>query len=236
MYNDNGYYVVVQSCRGRYGSEGVFWMFQDDRSDGHAAIEWIAQQPWCDGNIGMVGLSALALTQYLVMHDAPPALKCLAPERTTADIYHHSYFQGGAYRYNLAESVCDMFFLPAWCDLILLHRLFDEWWEQHDMMINPDGVHVPMLEIGGWYDFAQQSTLDAFTVFQHSGGTGAFGNQYLIIDPLTHGYAFGQLPFPPGRFPEGDRRTTPSTPWRGWTTGSRANLRGLMSGHPSVST
>jgi predicted acyl esterase len=203
MFVDNGYAVVVQSCRGRGGSEGFFWMFEDDRSDGHATIEWIAQQTWCNGNIGMIGLSALALTQYVVMHNAPPELKCLAPERTVADWYHHAYFQGGAYRYELMEGLCNYFGIPAWCDMVLLeHRLHDEWWEQRDLLVHPDAVHVPMLHIGGWYDFSQQSDLDTFAYFQHNGG--AAGNQFLIMDPLDHHYAFGQLPFPPQRFPRGD--------------------------------
>jgi putative CocE/NonD family hydrolase len=86
----------------------------------------------------------------------------------------------------------------------LLHRLYDAFWEPLDGMLNPETVHVPMLQIGGWYDALLQGNLDAWSHFQHHGGTGAAGNQYLIVDPLTHQYGFGQLPYPPERFPRGD--------------------------------
>jgi predicted acyl esterase len=206
FFVDNGFFVVVQSCRGRHGSEGDFLLYRIDneRSDGHDTIEWIAQQPWCDGNIGMVGLSGLAATQYAVMKDAPPALKCLAPERQTPFWYQHHVFQGGAYRDELNESVCRYFDYPPACDQLLLHRLYDAFWEPLDGMLNSDTIHVPMLHIGGWYDVMLQGSLDALSYFQHFGGTGAAGNQYLIIDPLTHHYGFGQLDDPPEQFPRGD--------------------------------
>jgi predicted acyl esterase len=54
---ENGYVLVLQDVRGRFGSEGIFEPFVNEGKDGYDAIEWIAQQAWCDGNIGMIGSS-----------------------------------------------------------------------------------------------------------------------------------------------------------------------------------
>ncbi len=203
LFVDNGYAFVVQSCRGRFGSEGQFWMFHDAEVDGHATIEWIAQQPWCDGNIGMVGQSGMAVTQYAVMHDAPPALKCLAPERVTTDAWADLYFQGGAFRDDLANYACSVYG-EAFCVEALLHRLRDSWWDPLNGLVDPELVHVPILHVNGWYDTTQQGSLDVFAFLQHTGGSGASGNQYLIIDPLDHSFTFGLLPLPPNPRPWGD--------------------------------
>ena len=60
-----GYVVVVQDTRGRYASEGEFPRpFDQDDVDGADTIAWIAQQPWCNGSVGMFGLSAQGITQW----------------------------------------------------------------------------------------------------------------------------------------------------------------------------
>ena len=50
-----GYVAVVQDCRGKFASEGVFIPYNNEGQDGFDAIEWIGNQPWCNGRIGMWG-------------------------------------------------------------------------------------------------------------------------------------------------------------------------------------
>src|SRR5690606_18710337 len=54
-----GYAVVIQDVRGRFASEGKFVPFHDDgwgvNRDGYDTVEWIAAQPWCNGNVGTIG-------------------------------------------------------------------------------------------------------------------------------------------------------------------------------------
>jgi predicted acyl esterase len=50
-----GYAVVVQDVRGRYASDGEFVAYQNEGRDGYDTIEWVAKQPWCDGNVGTFG-------------------------------------------------------------------------------------------------------------------------------------------------------------------------------------
>ena len=73
-----GYAVVVQDVRGRFASEGEY-PSRTDGLDGYDTVEWIAAEPWCDGNVGMWGGSAVAATQYTVAFENPPHLKAIAP-------------------------------------------------------------------------------------------------------------------------------------------------------------
>ena len=55
FFTEHGYVMVSQDCRGRFDSDGEFYPFFDDGPDAYDSIEWIAQQPWCTGKIGMMG-------------------------------------------------------------------------------------------------------------------------------------------------------------------------------------
>src|SRR5271170_3068695 len=48
-----GYNVLIEDCRGRFASDGVFNCFTDEARDGYDTVEWAARQPWSDGNVGM---------------------------------------------------------------------------------------------------------------------------------------------------------------------------------------
>ena len=56
---NRGYVHVIGDLRGVGKSEGEYagmWSTQEGR-DGADIVEWIAKQPWCDGNVGMIGYS-----------------------------------------------------------------------------------------------------------------------------------------------------------------------------------
>ena len=57
MIAAQGYAVVVQSCRGRFGSEGDFYPIHPDVDDSYDTVEWAAAQPWSNGKVGMYGSS-----------------------------------------------------------------------------------------------------------------------------------------------------------------------------------
>ena len=73
------YVVVFQLTRGQGESEGTFHFFFDDVNDGFDAIQWIAEQDWCNGNVGMAGASYGGNVQLLAARTKPPALKCIMP-------------------------------------------------------------------------------------------------------------------------------------------------------------
>ena len=91
-----GYMAAVQDCRGRYGSEGVFFPFVDDPEDGFDTIEWIADHPSCDGKVGMYGCSYDAWVQFHAATQNPPSLATMIPFEGPINAYHYSMREGGA--------------------------------------------------------------------------------------------------------------------------------------------
>ena len=74
-----GYVVALQDCRGRFNSDGVFDPYRQEHDDGFDTVEWLAAQPWCDGNVGMIGGSYSGQTQWYSASQAPKALKAIIP-------------------------------------------------------------------------------------------------------------------------------------------------------------
>lgn len=72
----NGYVHVVAQPRGSAKSEGQYGHEDTDHYD---IIEWITRQPWCDGNVGMVGISGYAGEQWRAAAQGHPALKAIFP-------------------------------------------------------------------------------------------------------------------------------------------------------------
>lgn len=96
-----GYAAVVQDCRGKYESEGVFYAYRDDGPDGYDALEWIAQQPWCDGKIGMSGRSYGGLVQWQAAGQGSTRLSALAPQVIMGDYFGEYHRIGGAVHWAL---------------------------------------------------------------------------------------------------------------------------------------
>ena len=91
-----GYVVIVQDTRGRLASEGEWAPFINEGLDGVDTIEWAAQLPYGDGNVGMYGTSYFGFTQWASAVYNPPALKAMVPVQTWNDPFNGLYFRGGA--------------------------------------------------------------------------------------------------------------------------------------------
>ncbi len=91
-----GYVHVIADVRGCGHSEGKYDICsQEEQQDGYDLVEWIAQQPWCNGNVGMVGVSYYAVIQYLVAAQQPPHLKAIFPHDGWTDMYRDVSHHGG---------------------------------------------------------------------------------------------------------------------------------------------
>ena len=91
-----GYAVVVQDVRGRYASDGEFNAYWNEGRDGYDTIEWAAQQPWSDGNVGTFGLSYPGAVQWLAAVENPPHLKAMAPAMTFSTP-RNFFYSGGVF-------------------------------------------------------------------------------------------------------------------------------------------
>ncbi len=89
----HGYVVGVADVRGSGASFGTKfgWFPPEEATDAYDITEWLASQPWSDGNIGMYGLSYLGITQYFAASEAPPHLKAIFPKMAFLDPYSFTY-------------------------------------------------------------------------------------------------------------------------------------------------
>lgn len=93
----HGYAVAIQDTRGRYDSEGTFYIYVHEGQDGYDAVEWAASQPWSNGNIGTFGGSYLAATQMALAVEAPPHLKSMFIRVSTSHYWEDGAGSGGAF-------------------------------------------------------------------------------------------------------------------------------------------
>jgi len=90
-----GYVHVIANLRGTGGSGGTFGFFDaEERRDMHDLVEWAATQPWCDGNVGMIGISYFAMTQLEAAVERPAHLKAIFPVAVTTDLYEAAMHNG----------------------------------------------------------------------------------------------------------------------------------------------
>ena len=91
-----GYVVAISDCRGRYDSDGDWDPYgAKHKTDGYDLVEWLARQPWCDGNVGMMGQSYMGWTQWWTATQAPPSLKAIVPEVAPPDHFYNGPYQNG---------------------------------------------------------------------------------------------------------------------------------------------
>jgi putative CocE/NonD family hydrolase len=92
-----GYVHVIGDVRGIGASEGEYigGTPRQEAEDAHDVVEWIAQQPWCDGNVGMIGYSYYGGLQLKTAIQQPPHLKAIFPSHLTNDLYRDQVYSGG---------------------------------------------------------------------------------------------------------------------------------------------
>jgi len=92
----HGYAMVIADTRSTGASSGnsqVFgWRYQDDAGE---LVNWIAEQGWCDGSVGMIGGSHVGWTQLAAASRKPPALKAIMPAVVPFDGFTGQFFPGG---------------------------------------------------------------------------------------------------------------------------------------------
>jgi len=101
----HGYAFVIADMRGTGASYGHKIDFMPQiADDGGELVEWIASQPWCDGNVGMFGGSYLGYSQVVTAGKAPSALKCICPMVVPLDGFHGEVYPGGIYLWGFMEA------------------------------------------------------------------------------------------------------------------------------------
>ena len=90
-FAERGFSVLIQSCRGTFGSGGDFVPFRNERNDGLATLEWIAKQPWFSGEVVTFGPSYLGFVQWAIAPHAGPMLKAMSLPVTSSEFRTLNY-------------------------------------------------------------------------------------------------------------------------------------------------
>ena len=86
---ERGYAYVATDCRGRYESEGHFSRMFAEAADGQDTVDWIANQKWCNGRIGLWGISYGGAFQVPAAAGGHDALRCICPGVTNARFFEN---------------------------------------------------------------------------------------------------------------------------------------------------
>ena len=96
-FTSHGYVTVYQDTRGRYNSEGIWHMLDDDGVDGYDTGKWMVKQPWSNGKYGMYGTSYVGGTQHAMALENSPGLTTIIPVDAMSNLGYYSMRYDGAY-------------------------------------------------------------------------------------------------------------------------------------------
>ncbi|MFD3517662.1 CocE/NonD family hydrolase [Streptomyces sp. NPDC058657] len=100
LFAEQGFHVVLQSCRGTGGSGGTFDLWRNEPADGQAAVAWLREQPWFNGVLGTAGPSYLGYVQWALALDPPPELKAMAIQVGVHDLHAEFHTDGALHLEN----------------------------------------------------------------------------------------------------------------------------------------
>src|SRR5262245_29024981 len=139
-FAQHGYNYARADLRGRGNSEGEFNSNENAGKDGAEIVAWIAQQPWCDGQVAMFGGSYEGLTQWQTLMEGPPALKTIIPMAAAAPGPGNTI---SAYMTQLLASI------DGQTQLAKLFVDFDYWNEKYYRRYAEDIPWARLAELGG---------------------------------------------------------------------------------------
>jgi putative CocE/NonD family hydrolase len=134
-----GYAFLLVDCRGRGNSEGDLEPFVNEGRDGHDLVEWLAGQPWCDGQVAMWGGSYAGFNQWMTLKERPPHLRTIVPAASAHAAVDFPFCKNVMYAYEIqwqtfvsgltgnANLFGDQaFWIEKYRQLYLNHRPFQE--------------------------------------------------------------------------------------------------------------
>jgi len=179
-FAQQGYASVRVDLRGSGDSDGLLYdeYSAQEHADGVEVIAWIAAQLWCDGAVGMFGISWGGFNSLQIAALRPPALKaiialCAADDRYTDDAHYmggclltENLQWGSIFMMNQAlppdpEIVGDgwreqwrkrLEELPNFPALWLGQPWRDDYWRAGSVRDHIERIDVPVYAIGGWAD------------------------------------------------------------------------------------
>ena len=212
---NNGYACVIEDCRGRWDSDGEYYPFHEG-PDGYDTQEWIGEQEWSSGKIGMAGGSYGGLVQWQSAPHRSEFLTCIAPRVICCDFFSGLVYPGGAFQLNVlmtwgmrtngrtAQSIEYHNWTEAFRALPLnqmdelagrdlsfwkdwiQHATYDDYWAAMNDEERWGEIAAPAFNMGGWFDLYAQHTFINFNGLRLHGRTPEAQQSKLIVGPWPH--------------------------------------------------
>ena len=212
-----GYTCVRVDVRGSGDSEGILTdeYTEQEQQDGCAIIQWITEQPWSNGKVGLTGISWGGFNALQIAARQPPGLKaiisaCSTDNRFTDDVH----YSGGCV---LAEDMIGwsasmmsylskppdpdvtheawqeiwldrLNALPHLAEIWLQHQSYDSYWQQGSVCEKYADINCPTFLVGGWSDGYTDSIFRLLENLQVP--------CQALIGPWAHGWPDNTLPGP----------------------------------------
>jgi putative CocE/NonD family hydrolase len=235
----HGYACLRVDIRGSGDSEGILEdeYLPSELQDGCDIIEWISQQSWCDGSVGMIGISWGGFNGLQIAALRPPALKAIITACSTDDRYaddvHH---MGGCLLGDNLSWASTMFAYnslppdPAivgdrwremwlerlrgsglWLEKWLRHQRRDAYWQHGSVCEEWSAIECPVMAVSGWADGYSNAV---FRLLQHLQSP-----RLGLIGPWSHKYPHQGVPGPAVGFLQESLRW-----WDHWLKGEETGI------------
>ncbi|WP_285671882.1 CocE/NonD family hydrolase, partial [Paralimibaculum aggregatum] len=179
VFAAHGFACLRVDIAGTGDSDGAFddEYSQQELSDGEAVLDWMAEQPWCTGRVGIVGISWGGFNGLQLAARRPPALGAVVTVCSTVDRFADDiHYMGGclltdnfnwgaqmtAYNTRPPDPALREDWRARWLERLegtpflaaewLRHPARDAYWRRGSVCEDWSAIEVPVLAIGGWAD------------------------------------------------------------------------------------
>lgn len=216
-FASRGYACLRVDIRGSGDSDGILYneYVKQEQDDGLEIIAWIAEQPWCNGSVGMMGISWGGFNSLQMAARRPPALKAVIALCATDDRYaDDAHYIGGCVLASdmmlwggifFAHNCCPpdpQLFGDGWRETWLArmekaappiemwmgHQHRDAYWKHGSVCEDFGAIDIPVYAVGGWADGYSDSVFRTLA--------GLSGPAKGLIGPWAHSYPDSALPGP----------------------------------------
>ncbi len=212
----HGYAGVRVDLRGSGELGGLLFdeYAKQEQDDGVEVIEWLAAQPWCNGVVGMMGISWGGFNALQIAARRPPALKAIVSLCSTDDRYADDAHYMGGTLLTAGLEWASFFFgsmclppdpllvgerwramwlerlenVPLFFDRWLQHQRRDDYWKHGSVCEDYEAIQCPVYAVGGWTD-AYKNAIPRLLARLKVPRKG-------LIGPWAHGYPHFALPGP----------------------------------------
>ncbi len=209
-----GYACLRVDMRGNGDSEGIMTdeYSPQELSDGVEIIEWLATQPWCNGRVGMMGISWGGFNGLQIAALAPDPLKAVITLCSTVDRFADDiHYKGGcllnenlgwgatmwAYSSRAPDPVLRDDWRALWLDRLenepflpsvwLRHQTRDAYWQHGSVKDDYSAIKAKVLAVGGWGDAYKNAVPQLVEALPGAKG---------IVGPWVHKYPHFAVPEP----------------------------------------